>query len=171
MQHKLKHLTFWSKHISSRTGPWHRWECCLVSASGKNWPRAWLSTFSPSAGKNRSLATKPGDEHFPFRPCLKAHIQGTVKNRRSCKTLASSSFEGYHKIRSQNLRYIDTCLYTNFSSTCSYRKCQRPFLRNALYFLLKQASERASYTLPTSFPPSLIIARTRFMFQPRPPLL
>ena len=66
VEHKLKHLTFWSKHISSRAGPWHRWESVLVLAREKNSSRAWLSTFSPSAEESRSLATKPVDKRFLF---------------------------------------------------------------------------------------------------------
>ena len=70
-----------------------------------------------------------------------------------------------HKTRTIQTRV----LYTNFSSTFSCSKFLRPYLRNALNFLLKQASERASCTLHTFFPPSLIRTRTHFMFQPRGP--
>ena len=96
------------------------------------------------------VATKPDQERFLFRLCLKVHIHGKLKNRGLRKTLALSSLGGHETKYDHKTSAMKThVLYMDLSNACSYRMFLRAFLRNALNFLLKQASERASYTLPT----------------------
>ena len=169
VQHKLKHLTFWSKRISSRTEPWHRWKSGLVSARKKNWLKAWLSTFffllRKMALSGLSLAMNASFSVLVWKRTSRKHWRTGVWGKLSLRRRLEAITKHDHKTLAIQTRV----LYTNLSSMCSYRKFLRPFLRNALNLLLKQASERASYTLLTLFPPSLIRTRTRFMFQSRAP--
>ena len=115
VQHNLKHLTFWSKHISNRTGPWHGWEKREELTEGL------VVHFSPFAVQNWPLATSL---------VINASFSVRVWKRTS-------------------------------------RKTEEP----AFEEVQKQASECASYTSSTYFPPSLIRIRMRFNFQSQAPPL
>ena len=170
MRYKLKHLTFSSKHSSSRTGHWHHWESGLISATMKNWLRSWLSIFLLLPRKigpsQLSLAMNDSFSIHVWNCIPREHWRSGIWEKLPLRHHLLESFTNYDR----KTRATQTlALHTDFSSMCSYCMFQRLAVSNQHFKLACEESKRAWQLYFTQLSRHLVRTCRRFRLQPWAP--